>query len=51
MAMSGSHRMLHYNVHAKIKYQTVDEYRDFNIGNLGNYDMILGMLFLFQHSV
>lgn len=51
MAMSGSHRMLHYNVHAKIMYQIVDEYRDFDIGNLDNYDMILGTLFLFQHSV
>lgn len=51
MAMSGSSGMFHYNVRAKLKYQTFDEYRDFDVGNLDNYDMILGTPFLFQHSV
>ncbi|KAF8761936.1 hypothetical protein RHS01_00156 [Rhizoctonia solani] len=51
LAMAGSRGTLHYGVKARIEYQGIDEYRDFNVGNLDNYDLILGTPFLFQHSV
>ncbi|KAF8752463.1 hypothetical protein RHS01_07674 [Rhizoctonia solani] len=51
LAMAGSRGTLHYGVKARIEYQGIDEYRDFDVGNLDNYDLILGTPFLFQHSV
>ncbi|KAG9074015.1 hypothetical protein FRC06_010993, partial [Ceratobasidium sp. 370] len=51
MAMSGSRGTLMYSVRAKLRYQEVDEARDFDVGNIENYDVILGTLFLFQHCV
>ncbi|CEL62322.1 hypothetical protein RSOLAG1IB_12547 [Rhizoctonia solani AG-1 IB] len=51
LAMAGSRGTLHYGVCARIEYQSVDEQREFDVGNLDNYDVILGTPFLFQHSV
>ncbi|KAG8693769.1 hypothetical protein FRC08_008909 [Ceratobasidium sp. 394] len=51
MVMSGSRGMLMYSVEARIKYQEVDENRMFDVGNIENYDIILGTPFLFQHSM
>jgi hypothetical protein len=51
LAVSGSRGTLHYNVRVRIVYQSVDEYREFDVANIDNYDMILGMSFLCQHSM
>jgi hypothetical protein len=51
LAMSGSRGTLHHSVNARLVYQDVDERRDFDVGNIDNYDVILGMPWLFQHSV
>jgi hypothetical protein len=51
LAMSGSWGTLHHSVNARLVYQDVDERRDFDVGNIDNYDVILGTPWLFQHSV
>ncbi|EUC57545.1 retroviral aspartyl protease, partial [Rhizoctonia solani AG-3 Rhs1AP] len=51
LAMAGSRGTLHHGVKARIEYQSVDEEREFDVGNLDNHDLILGTPFLFQHSV
>ncbi|KAF8752795.1 hypothetical protein RHS01_07224 [Rhizoctonia solani] len=51
LAMAGSRGTLHYCAQARIEYQTVNKNRQFDVGNLDNYDVILGTPFLFQHSV
>ncbi|QRV80827.1 Transposon Ty3-G Gag-Pol polyprotein [Ceratobasidium sp. AG-Ba] len=51
LAVSGSRGKLQCIVNARIVYQVVDEHRDFDVANIDNYDMILGMPFLHQHSV
>jgi hypothetical protein len=49
--MSGSQGTLHHTVNARLVYPDVDERRDFDVGNIANYDVILGTPWLFQHSV
>ncbi|GAB1528297.1 hypothetical protein RhiTH_011490 [Rhizoctonia solani] len=51
LAMVGSRGTLHYGVSARLEYQTINKKQEFDVGNLDNYNMILGTLFLFQHSV
>ncbi|QRV82349.1 Transposon Ty3-G Gag-Pol polyprotein [Ceratobasidium sp. AG-Ba] len=51
LAVSGSRGRLQCIVNARIVYQVVDEHQDFDVANIDNYDMILGMPFLHQHSV
>ncbi|QRV92218.1 Transposon Ty3-G Gag-Pol polyprotein [Ceratobasidium sp. AG-Ba] len=51
LAVSGLRGKLQCIVNARIVYQIVDEHRDFDVANIDNYDMILGMPFLHQHSV
>ncbi|KAF8666296.1 hypothetical protein RHS04_09692 [Rhizoctonia solani] len=51
LAMAGLQGTLHYCAQARIEYQTVNKNCQFDVGNLDNYDVILGMPFLFQHSV
>ncbi|KAG9124852.1 DEIH-box ATPase [Ceratobasidium sp. 392] len=51
MAMAGSRGMLTISTNAQITYQSINEKRDFDVGNLESYNAILGMPFLYQHSM
>ena len=51
MATSGSRSMSNYCAEARLQFAEVDSVRHFDILNLENYGIILGMLFLYQHKV
>ncbi|KAF8753032.1 hypothetical protein RHS01_07371 [Rhizoctonia solani] len=51
LAISGSKGVVNYATKARLQYQDVDEEREFDVGNLGSYDIILGTPWLYQHSV
>ncbi|TFK20220.1 hypothetical protein FA15DRAFT_600125, partial [Coprinopsis marcescibilis] len=51
LAVQGSRTKVKYGVKPRFKYQEIDEKRHFDIINLSNYDLILGIPFLFQHQI
>ncbi|KAJ8579502.1 hypothetical protein M405DRAFT_754427, partial [Rhizopogon salebrosus TDB-379] len=51
LAVSGSRSVVKATTTVKFKYQEIDNVRTFDIANLEAYDVILGMLFLFQYQV
>jgi hypothetical protein len=51
LVVTGSRGMLRYKAVGRFQYQNEDEQHDFDVANINNYDIILGMPFLFQHSM
>lgn len=51
LAVQGSRSKINSKTKASLQYQDIDEERYFDIVNLAYYDIILGTLWLFQHSV
>jgi len=51
LAVQGSRSKVNAVAHVNIKYQNIDCQRYFDIANISNYDMILGTLWIYQHSV
>ena len=51
LAVQGSHSKINTTTEARIQYQERDTTWHFDIINLNSYDIILGMLWLYQHSV
>jgi len=51
LVVQGSHLKVNWGVKMELKYQWIKEQRYFDIANLSNYDLILGMPWLFQHKV
>jgi len=50
LAMQGSRSKVNFGVNVHFQYQGTDYQRYFNVINLGNYDIILGTPFLYQHQ-
>lgn len=51
LTVSGSRSLVKANATIELEYQDISGSRIFDIVNLDTYDVILGMLFLFQHQV
>lgn len=51
LTVTGSRGSINCNTTCRFEYQNIDEQRTFDIANIDNYDVILGMPFLFQHQV
>jgi hypothetical protein len=51
LAVQGSRLKVNYGTTVWFQYQGTDYQRYFDVINLQNYDLILGTLFLYQHSV
>jgi len=51
LAVQGSRSKITRGTKARLSYQSLSEDRYFDVANLSNYDLILGMPFLFQHKV
>ena len=51
LAVQGSRSKINTMMEARIQYQEIDTMQHFNIINLNSYDIILGMPWLYQHSV
>ncbi|KAJ3482856.1 hypothetical protein NLI96_g6704 [Meripilus lineatus] len=50
LAVQGSRTKVNYGCRAMIEYQDIKEDRYFDVCNLGNYDIVLGTPFLYQHK-
>ncbi len=48
LVVQGSCSKINFKTKPRFQYQGIDEQRYFDVANLGNYDVILGTLFLFQ---
>ena len=51
LAIHGSHSKINFCTAVEIRYQNIQERRNFDIVNLDLYDLILGTPFIFQHAV
>jgi len=51
LVVQGSRLKVNFSVSVHFQYQGTDYKQYFDVINLQNYDMILGMLFLYQHRV
>jgi hypothetical protein len=51
MAVQGSCSKVNYGTRVRMTYQGIKGEHYFNVMNLSNYDLILGMPFLYQHKV
>jgi len=50
LAVQGSRSKVNFGVNVRFQYQGTDYQRYFDVINLGNYDIILGTPFLYQHQ-
>lgn len=50
LAVQGSRSKVNFGVNVRFQYQGADYQRYFDVINLGNYDIILGTPFLYQHQ-
>ena len=51
LAVQGSRSKINSVVSARLSYQGINESRNFDVVNLNEYDVILGMLWLYQHQI
>ena len=51
LAVQGSRSKVNAQATAKLSYQEINETHTFDIINLNNYDMILGMSWMYQHQI
>ena len=51
LAVQGSRSKVNARATVQLKYQGVNEPRTLDIINLNNYDLILGMPFMYQHQI
>jgi hypothetical protein len=51
LAVQGSHSKVNWGIKAELWYQQINGKHYFDVANLLNYDLILGMPWLFQHRI
>ena len=49
LVVQGSRSKVNYYTNVRIQYREINSIQHFDIMNLNNYNIILGILFLFQH--